>query len=145
MDDTVDVPPQRSPNEPVESMSDNVRECPVSEKNPDVLSDRQRIAIDLLLAGKTAVTVAERVEVDARTLYRWRHEESFRAELERRRRELWDGAAERLRALVHPALDVLEEEVRDVYDLSRVRAASMILRFANLRKCVPVEKEVHME
>ena len=56
------------------------------------------------------------------------------------RRELWDGAAERLRALVHPALDVLEEEVHDVYDRSRMRAVGMILRFADLRKSVPPGK-----
>ena len=72
-----------------------------------------------------------------RTLYTWRQDEDFRAELERRRHEVWDGAAERLRALVHPALDVLEEEVHDVYDRSRMRAAGMILRLADLRKCVP--------
>ena len=61
----------------------------------------------------------------------------FRVELDRRRRELWRVAAERLRMLVHPALDVLEEDVHSEYDRSRVRAAGMILRLADLRKCVP--------
>ena len=112
-----------------------------SAETHDILSDKQRIAIDLLLQGKSQTAVAERVEVTRRTLYTWRQDESFRAELARRRRELWDGAAERLRALVHPALDVLEEEVHDEYDRSRVRAADMILRFAGLRKCVPPGKE----
>jgi len=40
----------------------------------------------------------------------------FRVELDRRRRELWRVAAERLRMLVHPALDVLEEDVHSEYD-----------------------------
>ncbi|HEV2293451.1 MAG TPA: hypothetical protein VGR35_06315 [Tepidisphaeraceae bacterium] len=52
-----------------------------------------------------------------------------------------DGAAERTRALIHPALEVLEEEVRDVYDRSRMRAVDMILRFADLRKSVPPGKQ----
>ncbi len=121
--------------------SENVRPCPIVAENHDVVSDSQRIAIELLLAGKTLATVAERVQVDPRTLYRWRRDEAFRAELHRRRLELWNGAAERLRALVHPALDVLEQEVHDVYDRSRVRAAGLILRFADLRKCVPPGKE----
>jgi hypothetical protein len=120
--------------------SENFRELPISAENHDVLSDRQRLAIELLLAGTTLAKVAERVQVTPRTLYAWRQDESFRAELERRRRELWEGAAERLRALVHPALDVLEEEVRDEYDRSRMRAVGMILRFTDLRKSVPPGK-----
>ena len=40
-----------------------------------------------------------------------------------------------------PALDVLEEQVHDAYDRSRVRAAGMILRLADLRKTVPPGKE----
>ena len=46
---------------------------------------------------------------------------------------------ERVRALVHPAIDVLEEQVHDEYDRSRMRAAGMILRFSDLRKFVPPE------
>ncbi|MDQ3441234.1 MAG: hypothetical protein M3478_12880 [Planctomycetota bacterium] len=117
--------------------SENFRKLPISAENRDVLSEKQQIAIALLLAGKTLATAAQGAAVTPRTLYAWRHDESFRAELERRRRELWDGAAERMRALVHPALDVLEEEVHDVYDRSRMRAVGMILRFADLRKSVP--------
>ncbi len=125
-------------SEPIElAVSENVRKSPVLAKNQDVLSERQRAAIELLVAGKSLATVAEQVEIDPRTLYRWRRDETFRAALGRRRRELWDGAAERMRALIHPALDVLEEEVHDVYDRSRMRAVGMILRFTDLRKSVP--------
>jgi hypothetical protein len=45
-----------------------------------------------------------------------------------------------MRALVHPAIDVLEEQVRDEYDRSRVRAAGMILRLTDIRKYVPPKK-----
>jgi hypothetical protein len=105
------------------------------------LSDKQRTAIELLLLGKSLSAVAARVQITPRTLYTWRQDELFCEELDRRRRELWDGAAERLRALVHPALDVLERQLRDEYDRARVRAAGMLLRLADLRKCVPPGKE----
>jgi transposase-like protein len=120
--------------------SENFPKLPISAENHDVLSDKQRAAIELLLSGKSRTAVAKSVDVTPRTLYTWRQCDVFRDELERRRHELWDGAAERLRALVHPALDVLEEEVHDVYDRARMRAVGVILRFADLRKCVPPGK-----
>jgi hypothetical protein len=126
---------------PAAAASQNFPELPISAEIHDVLSDKQRLAIDLLVQGKTQSAVAESIGVTRRTIYTWRQDETFRAALEQRRDELWDGAAERMRALVHPALDVLEEEVHDVYDRSRMRAVGMILRFSDLRKCVPPIKQ----
>ena len=124
-----------------QAVSENFRKLPVSAANPDVLTDRQRLAIELLLAGKSQTTVAREVAVSPRTLFNWRRDEMFRVELARRREEVWHGAADRLRALIHPAIDVLEAEVHDEYDRSRVRAAGMILRFSDLRKHVPPARE----
>lgn len=124
--------------EPAEqAASQNFPELPNSAECSDTLTDKQRKAIELLLQGKSLAAVALSVEVTRRTLYTWRQDERFDAELFRRRRELWDGAAERLRAMVHPALDILEQELHTEYDRSRVRAAGMLLRLADLRKCVP--------
>jgi hypothetical protein len=125
---------------------ENARGCTIPAGGARVeaevgMTDGQRTAMGLILLGKPLGVVARTLGIDPSTLYRWRQDESFRAELEHRRNEMWDGAAERLRALVHPALDVLEEEVRDEYDRSRVRAAGMILRFAGLRKSVPPGEE----
>lgn len=126
-------------------MPENVRKCPIlakrTEESETGLSEPQRKAIGLMLLGKSLGAVSQAVSIDPKTLYRWRQDELFREELERRRRELWEGAAERLRALVHPALDVLEEQLCDSYDRSRVRAAGMLLRLADLRKCVPPGEE----
>ena len=124
-----------------EATSQNFPELPTSEKNQDVLSDRQQLAIELLIQGKTNSAIADDVGVTRRTIYAWRHDEIFRVELERRRREVWDDATDRLRALVHPAIDVLEAEVHDEYDRSRVRAAGMILRFSDLRKHVAPKRD----
>jgi transposase-like protein len=118
---------------------ENARRCTISAERESGLSDRQRTAIELMLFGKSLGGVAREMGVNPSTLYRWRREEPFREELDRRRREVWEGAAERVRALVHPAIDVLEEQVHDEYDRSRMWAAGMILRFSDLRKCVPPE------
>jgi hypothetical protein len=106
------------------------------------LTDRQRSAIEHLALGRSFTAAARELCINPSTLYRWRQEDVFRVELCRRRQEVWDGAAERMRALVHPAIDVLEEEVHDEYDRSRVRATGMILRFSGLRKFVPPDREV---
>ena len=122
------------------AVSENFRELPIPAENRDVLSDRQRRAIDLILAGKSLASVADHVQVSPRTLFNWRQDEVFRVELDRRRRALWDLAADQLRALIHPAIRVLEEEVHDEYDRSRIRAAGMILRLSDLRTYVPPGK-----
>jgi transposase-like protein len=119
-------------------MHDHARKCTIAA---DDLSDKQRAAIELLILGQRMSCIAGAVGIDPSTLYRWRQDEAFRTELDRCRRELWSGAAERLRALVHPSLDVMEQHLRDRYDRNRFRAASSVLRLADLRKCVPLDEE----
>ena len=70
--------------------------------------------------------------MDRRTIYRWRQNPEFSGTLEQRRLELWEEASERLRALVHPSLDVLEHQLADRYDRARFRAAATVLRLAKL-------------
>ena len=124
-----------------QAISQNFSKLPTSADNHDELTDRQRLAIELLIQGRSQTAVAEDAGVTRRTVYAWRQDEPFRAELARRRQEVWDGAADRMRALIHPAIDVLEAEVHDEYDRSRVRAAGMILRFSDLRKHVAPRHE----
>ena len=125
-------------------MSD-VPECPQmshlaesSQLEASSLNDNQKVAIQLLLMGKKVSKIAEAIGVDRRTIHRWRQDELFQEELDRRRRELWSAATDRLRALVHPAIDVLEQELAARYDRMRYRAANAVLRHANLRKDVPL-------
>ncbi|MEO6434923.1 MAG: hypothetical protein ABIP55_04070 [Tepidisphaeraceae bacterium] len=103
---------------------------------PPALTENQLAAIELLLQGRTMSAVSKSIKVDRKTLYNWRGEDLFRAELSRRRRLLWGDAAERLRAMIHPALDVLDEHLSDVYDRARFRGATAVLRIADLRKAV---------
>jgi transposase-like protein len=111
----------------------NVSECPAAS---DSLNEKQLAAIDLLSRGKSYTAVAKSVDVDRRTIYRWRQKPEFAGTLEQRRLELWEEASERLRALVHPSLDVLEQQLGDPYDRARFNAATAILRMVNLRKAM---------
>jgi hypothetical protein len=114
------------------AMSPDVPGCPIQE---NALSPKQHAAIELLLSGRNIGDIAKIIEVDRRTLYRWRFvNESFTQELTRRRNELWSIAADRLKALVHTSLDVLEKELADRFDRTRHRAAAAILRLSDLRK-----------
>ena len=104
------------------------------------MSDKQLAAIDLLLGGQTIVSTAKTIGVTRQTIYNWRDDPLFDETLTSRRRELWSSAAERLRAMVHPSLDIVESELRNPYDRARFRAATAVLRLADLRKAVPPEE-----
>jgi transposase-like protein len=120
------------------SVPDHARKCP-NEKND--LNDKQHAAIELLLLGKSFSGIARALDIDPKTLYRWRQDELFRDTLDERRRELWGVAAERLGALVHPSLDVMERHLADRYDRAQFRAAAAILRLADLRKSIAPLRE----
>jgi hypothetical protein len=105
-----------------------------SQLEQSSLNQRQWAAIDLLLMGKSLGEVARAIEIDPRTLYTWRQDERFAWELSRLRRELWGEAAERLAAMVHPALDILQQQLQERYDRTRFRAAAAVLRLARLHK-----------
>jgi len=102
----------------------------------DRLSEKQHAAIELLLLGKSFAAIAKAIEVDRKTIYNWRQNAGFCGELERRREQIWGEASERLRALVHPSLDVLEAQLQDRYDRARFQAAKTLLRLADLRKTI---------
>ena len=68
-------------NEMSDAMSSDVLECPRGE---NVLSDKQLAAIELLILGKKVKDVATAVGVERRTVTRWKVDELFREELEKR-------------------------------------------------------------
>ena len=120
-------------------MSQNVPECPIGE-NASSLNDRQRMALELIVAGQRDIDVAKAVGVDRKTIYRWRQDEQFRAELDACRRELWHGVVDRMRALLEPSVEVLNEHLHDSLDRNRYRAAVSILRISNVRGAIPVKE-----
>jgi hypothetical protein len=93
------------------------------------LTPAQRTAIERLLHGESDARVAERLHLDRSTVYRWRTAHpTFRRELERLRKIVWAQQADRLRAMVQPALDVLEKQLEN--PTTALRAATVLLRFA---------------
>ena len=93
------------------------------------LSIEQHNAIDLLILGHTDHAVAEQTGVTRETVCRWRNENPyFMAELNRRRKDVWQTAQERLRGLVGKAIDILEQALQP----DDVKVAVTILRAANL-------------
>jgi transposase-like protein len=107
----------------------NAPECP---NWPDDLNEKQRVAIELLVSGRSYTAAAQAMNVDRKTLFRWRQDALFQQALEERHMELWSEATQRLRGLVHPSLDVLEQDLNQRYDRARFRAAATILRLAKV-------------
>lgn len=93
------------------------------------LTTEQENAVDLLVTGVTDADVAEQVGVTRQTVCGWRNRDPlFAATLNARRRDLWSGHADRLRALVARALDVLEADLGGDEPRLRQAAAVHILR-----------------
>jgi len=92
------------------------------------LPETQLMAIELMLTGARDCDIAPVLKISTRTLYRWRRENPrFIRLLERCRRDLVDNAADRFRALLDRALDVLEKHVKDPYATTAHRAAKTLL------------------
>jgi Helix-turn-helix of insertion element transposase len=92
------------------------------------LHARQTRAVDLLAAGTPAADVARELGVDRTTLWRWRREPAFVAELNARRADLWQATTDRLRALLPRALAALERAIEQ----DDWRAAATVLRLARV-------------
>ena len=109
---------------------------PSAEKSSQLhalsLNEKQRIAIEMLAMGRSYVATAKELGIGRRTLFDWRQTESFQEALRARHRELWGDVTDRLRMLVDPSVEVLVEHLNDRYDRSRFRAATAILRLANV-------------
>src|SRR5712671_3684742 len=79
--------------------------------HPDAASHltmEQLNGIDLLILGRMDHDVAAAVGVARETVSRWRLNPFFVATLNQQRQALWSTAHERLRGLVHRAIDIVE-------------------------------------
>ena len=103
----------------------------------------QRSAIDLLIAGKTDLEVAQALGLNRVTVTRWRlYDLLFQAELDRQRHALWSAGANRLRALVPKAIETVERALERAQEQDQldVRLAFQILKLAGLDRIgVPAE------
>ena len=124
----------------------DVRKCPKmsdlahGESGSFDLEEKQQLAVRLIVTGKSFNTIAHALEINVRTLYRWRSQDSFRKAIDHLRRKLWTQGVDRLRSLVHPALTEIEKQLKDRDQRARYRSANAVLRHANLRKCAPLKE-----
>jgi hypothetical protein len=90
-------------------------------------------AVALLAQGKTETETAKTVGVHRNTIHKWlTRNPAFQAELERRRKEQWSLATERLRSLTGRAVGVLEKNLGDTDYRVRSAAAIHVLRAVGL-------------
>ena len=98
-----------------------------------VLSGEQLAVIDALLAGHSQAEAAKLAGVAAETVSRWvRGAPAFVAELNRRRRDVWQSQAQRLRGLAGRAIDTLDSMLDSESEAMRFRAACAVLRSLGL-------------
>lgn len=98
-------------------------------KREQGLTIEQLNAIDMLITGQSDQAVADAVGVSRPTVTSWRlYDPYFQAELNRRRKEVWGAATDRLRSLLPKAFDTLEKAI----DEGSYRAALELIRLAGL-------------
>lgn len=108
------------------------------------LSPAQLAAMELLVFGHSDPSVANHLGVHRQTVFNWRHHHpAFRAELARRRAQVWEAAADKFRAGLENAVDVLLKQVNDVYTPTSFRAARAMLSLAH--KFEPADDPVDVE
>ncbi len=110
--------------------SQNLPKSPTFEN----LSEKKRAAVELLALGTSYTATAKAVGVDRRTVFEWRQDELFQAEVRRRHQQLWGDAMERLHMLADPAIEVLADRLGDTWQASSFRAATTILRLVKLSR-----------
>lgn len=109
----------------------------------DNLNPTARAAVDLLATGATVTATAKATGTSRQTVSDWlNNNPAFKAELNRRRAELWGQTCDRLRALLPVALDRIEAALQsDGPD--GLNAALALLRMAKVEPLPtgPVEAE----
>jgi len=99
------------------------------DKSKQKLSVEQLNAIDLLVTGKTDQEVADLVGVSRSTVTFWRlYNPTFAAELNKRRKEVWGAAGDRMRTLLLKAFDVVESAL----NAGDIKAALEFLKVAGV-------------
>jgi DNA-binding CsgD family transcriptional regulator len=92
------------------------------------LSEKQNRALDLLAEGMSDTEVATVINIDRRTIYRWRRRPAFRRELQRLRTELREVATDRLHLLLPAAFEVLTRQMADPANARAYKAAALVIR-----------------
>lgn len=86
----------------------------MTDKDRSRLSQKQLQAIELIMTGMTDKEVAEKVGVARQTVNEWRnHNPAFIAEMNRRRKAMYEASLNRLLRLTSKSLDAIEKELEN--------------------------------
>ena len=97
------------------------------------LNQNQLNAIEMLLQGRNDGEVADTVGVSRQTVNEWKnHDPHVIAEINLRRKMIWESQVERLRGLIAGAVDVLELDLQSNDPKDKRTAAIHILRCVGL-------------
>jgi hypothetical protein len=110
------------------------------------LSERHRIAIDMILAGEDDHAVCFRLKIDRSTLYRWKHHNPhFIAEMNRRRQEIWSDFTGDLRLSIAKAIRALDNQLENPNPVTQHRAARTMLSLVNSDRISPKNAPTRLE
>lgn len=99
-----------------------------NDKIQQNLSVDQENAIELLIVGKNDREVAEAINVNRSTVTEWRnHDPLFIAELNRRRKELWNAQKTKIASLFKKSVEVLEKGLESEEEKIRFETAKYLL------------------
>ena len=100
-----------------------------SQEKQTELSAQQQQAVILLAGGKTVTETAAAVGVERETVSRWKnHDAQFTSALTYQQADLWDAAADKLRASILKAADALDELLEHEDESIRLRAIGLAYR-----------------
>jgi len=107
------------------------------------LSEKQIIAIELLMAGKPVAKVAKAAGVSRVTIYRWLKNDDFRAELDKRKNALIERSSRKLVGALDQAIDVLIELLKSKnQNVRRLAAGNLIEYSVKLSSLTDIEKRI---
>lgn len=105
------------------------------------LTVQQVRTIELLVGGSSDGSAARVVGVHRVTVTRWRlYHLHFRAELNRRRQEVWGAAADRVRGLLGTAVEVVAGQLASRDPVVQFRAAKALLALAGAGRFAPPDE-----
>jgi len=115
------------------------------------LSNKQLLAVDLVLHGMNDQEVGERIGKSRQTVNRWcLHNMEFCSLLTKRRKEVREHHRDGLNDLVSEALQVVREAMKEDDISTRLQAALAVLRMSGLRRLmqaepIPTKEEIAKE